>query len=423
MMKKKILLLFALLWVPVFGVLHAEEFLDVVSLESNDGKTAVFTSVGVADKKQDVVANATKSLMHTLFYLGVEGVNNGKPLINAENKLVTNPFFNETNKGAFYVTASSGEVKKNGQKKFQGTIRLTVNIAYLIQYLTQSKVLNPKQTTTATEVDETAGMTLPTIMVMPYVITNENEEAALQGDYDLRRAVNIIQEGFQSKDIITRDYEQAVKEARLNGTWEEGTASSNLALLLETAGADVYVQVDFKKDENAQGMSASLSMKAYEGKGSSVIAAQDYRTLRYRTSMMDEVCRKAVEECLPSFLDQIIKNFNKGLANGTRVELRFSIGETSAMTFNTPAGPHNYALKNIITQWVRRNSHQGKYHMQGAVDERMIFDYVMIPPIDKDGLKMDASQFAFYLESYLKEDIGIDCKCDVQSTGIYVTIY
>lgn len=422
-MKKKILSLLALLWVPVFGMLHAEEFLDIVTLESNDGKTAVFTSVGVADKKPEVVANATKSLMHTLFYLGVEGIRDGKPLIDVENKLVTNPFFNETNKGGFYVTASEGECKKNAQKKYQGTMRLTVNIAGLIRYLTQSKVLNPNQKTTATEVDNTAGMTLPTIMVMPYVTASENEEAALQGDYDLRRAVNIIQEGFQSKDIIIRDYEQAVKEARMNGTWEDGTASSNLALLLETAGADVYVQVDFKKDVNAQGMSASLSMKAYEGKGSSVLAAQDYRTLRYRTTMMDEVCRKAVEECLPSFLEQIIKNFNKGLANGTRVELRFSIAETSATTFNTPVGPHNYALKNIINQWVRRNSHQGKYHMQGAVDERMIFDYVMIPPIDKDGLKMDASQFAFYLESYLKEEVGIDCRCDVQSTGIYVTIY
>lgn len=415
--------LLCMLLLALSVVARADEYLDIVSLESTDGKKAVFTSVGVADKKKDVAVNAVQSLMHVLFYQGVEGIRDGRPLVDKENKLVTNTFFNETHKGGFYATVAEGNVERNAQKKYQGRLTVTLDIAGLMRYLTQNKIMNAAPSATTADVDETAAMTLPTIMVIPYTVTGESGEATLQGDYDLRRAVNIVQEGFQGRDILTRDYEQAVKEARLNGTIEDATAASNLSAILDAAGADVYVLVDFKKDSNAQGMSASLSMKAYEGKGSSVLAAQDHRTLRYRTTMMDEVCRKAVEECLPSFLDQIVKNFNKGLANGTRVEMRFSIDGASAMTFSTPAGPKNYALKNIINQWVRRNAHQGKYHQQGVTDERIIFDYVTIPPKDTDGMKMDASQFAFYLEQYLKEEVGIDCRLDVQTTAIYVTIY
>jgi hypothetical protein len=56
------------------------------------------------------------------------------------------------------------------------------------------------------------------------------------------------------------------------------------------------------------------------------------------------------------------------------------------------------------------------------MDESMIFDYVTIPPKDQDGLRMDAAQFAFILEQYLKEEEGIDCSTRVDGNNILVTI-
>ena len=52
----------------------------------------------------------------------------------------------------------------------------------------------------------------------------------------------------------------------------------------------------------------------------------------------------------------------------------------------------------------------------------MIFDNVKIPPVDADGLPMDAAQFTFLLESYLKEQQGVDCTTRVDGDNILVTI-
>ena len=89
---------------------------------------------------------------------------------------------------------------------------------------------------------------------------------------------------------------------------------------------------------------------------------------------------------------------------------------------NSPAGPNNYALRNIIIQWIRKNAFKGKYHLQGVVDEGLIFDYVTIPPKDSDGLLMDAAQFAFMIESFLKEDNGINCSSKIEGNTIFFTI-
>jgi hypothetical protein len=119
-------------------------------------------------------------------------------------------------------------------------------------------------------------------------------------------------------------------------------------------------------------------------------------------------------------LEDIIKNFKP--AGGTRVVLLFAIDGSSSATMNDPAGTRGYALSNVLRQWVRKNAYQGKYHLQGIMDESMIFDYVTIPPKDADGIRMDAAEFAFILEQYLKEEEGIDCKMRVDGNNILVTI-
>ena len=90
---------------------------------------------------------------------------------------------------------------------------------------------------------------------------------------------------------------------------------------------------------------------------------------------------------------------------------------------NDPAGSKGYALSNVIRQWVRKNAYEGKFHLQGMVDDNMTFDYIVIPPIDADGLRMDAAQFSFMLEEYLKESENIPCSARLEGNKIMITIY
>ena len=102
-------------------VARAEEYLDMARLVSQQGPTAVFESTGNGEKPKDIEVNAQKSLFHQLFYKGVEGVNDGKPLVVTENKIYTNSFFNETNRYVAYIVPQSvkpvGKAIKTGNSK------------------------------------------------------------------------------------------------------------------------------------------------------------------------------------------------------------------------------------------------------------------------------------------------------------------
>jgi hypothetical protein len=188
------------------------------------------------------------------------------------------------------------------------------------------------------------------------------------------------------------------------------------------SGADVYVVVDLNKDVNQSGTRVSLLMKAYETASGSVLASKDAVTRRYPKASTDELCSYAIQDNLQAFLDDICKNFSKQASTGKRVTLNFAIDGSSARTMNDRVGKDNYPLSNLIHQWVRKNAHNGKYHLQGMVDTAVIFDYVIIPPRDEDGYVMDAAQYGFKIEAWLNDTVGVPCTSRFDGTTIYITI-
>ena len=407
---------------------RAEEFLDMVSLVSMQGNDAVFESTGTGLKNKDIEENAQKSLFHQLFYKGVEGVNDGKPLVVKENKIYTNSFFNETNRYVAYVVPKSvtpvGKAVKAGNGKM-ATYQVTIRLQQLLNDMKRNKVYSEDglDGLEATQVREAVDVVLPTVIVVPYKRDGESYSKVLQNDYDRRIAVSSVQNGFEQKNITTVDLQGKIDAVNRRSAYEQNAAvaESNDKQLLMTSGADVYVTVDINKDIKPEGSRVALILKAYETASGSVLASKTAAPVRrFQSNAIDVLCKYAVEDCIDDFMNDIVKNFRP--VGGTRVVLQFAIDGNSTMTMNTPAGKNGYSLSNVLRQWVRKNAYQGKYHLQGVMDESMIFDYVTIPPKDNDGLRMDATEFAFWLEQYLKEDEGIDCQMRIDGNNILVTI-
>lgn len=76
---KRFIILFAAL---VAGGLAAFAQDQEVLLLEFDGKTALFAAEGVAAKKGDIVRSAEEAIFESLFYAGVDGINEGRPLMN-----------------------------------------------------------------------------------------------------------------------------------------------------------------------------------------------------------------------------------------------------------------------------------------------------------------------------------------------------
>lgn len=342
-------MLFSLVMFVACQIASANEYLQLVSLLSSNGGQATFVSAGISNDKKDVETNAAKSVIYTLFYQGVAGINDGKPLVNKDNKLYTNSFFNTTGRYSFYV-ASISEVEK--PKKVAGRYRANYQVTVYINRLINDLITNKVHVKelTVDDIDETEALTKPTIMVVPYLKEGESYGSVLENDYDRRIAVSRVQNGFESRDITTVDFQAKLQAEKRQQNYEENAAESNDRSLLLSSGADVYVTVDIKKETSTAGSRVSLIMKAYERVSGDVLASKDGWTNRFRTTATDALCGYAVQDLLPSFLDDICKNFSQRISQGSRVVLRFAIDGASTMTMNSSVGPNNYSLSNIIRQ-------------------------------------------------------------------------
>ncbi len=425
-MKRQYLLLFVLLFI---SICQAEEYIGICSFISQDDKNATFESAGISIKSAGIEENAIKSLFHSLFYTGIEGVNNNQPLVQKENKTYTNGFFNEQARYSFYIVSSAPIDKKQKiGNAFRATYQIQIRLSKLIADMKANKVYVDTSTPSgmsASDIATASNMVLPTIIVVPYKTPNDNSFAEiLQNDYDRRVAVNTVQQGFEAKNITTIDLLSKINATQRISQYDKnaGAGQSSDRALLQQSGADIYVEVEIMKDIQESGSRVNLTLKAYETASGNIIANQVATTnRRYQTIASDVLCAYAVQDNIDEFLEQILKNFSP--SKGTRVSLSVSIDANAIRTMNDPAGQKGYSLSNVIRQWVRKNAYEGKFHMQGMVDDNMTFDYIIIPPLDQDGLRMDAAQFSFLLEEYLKETENIPCSARLEGNKIMITIY
>lgn len=385
---------------------------------------AVFKSESASQNKKDVAEDAKRRLCFALFYKGVPGVNDNKPLIDDDNPAITASFFSDANAfEAYIISTEGGDKVRKVNDKFHAVFTISVSMKLLTAYLQEKGVMKK-----VAAFGEEGGPLMPSIMTVPFEKNGESMRRILENDPDIRVAVSNVQDGFRSRNVTTYDFLAALKSNQRGMAYEDnqGVADSNDRQLVLSSGSDVYVEVDLIKDLTPQGNKVTLILKAYETASGAILASKDIITRRYPNASIDVLTKYAVRDELQAFLNDICKEWEgptRPATTGTRVVLRFSLQDGGMiMSFDDRVGPNNYSLSNIIRQWVRKNCFKGQYHQQKQMAEVMFFDTVTMPPTDQDGLPMDAAQFAFLLESYLKETIGVDCTSRIDGNMIMFTI-
>lgn len=425
-MKRISILLSVLFFCHIFTVAQSVSDWQKVKYISGDENIAVFTSEGEASKKSEVGKDAKCRLFYALFYKGVIGFNDTEPLITKDNRLYTDPFFNESQRYESYILDMEGADDTHKEnRKHRATCTITVSIKLLKKYLTESGLME----SAAPVFGEEGSPQMPKIIVVPFKKTGENYLSILENDFDRRVAVSNVQDGFRSRNVTTMDYIADLRAIQRRAEFENNSnaADSNDKQLLMSSGADVYVEVDMIKDKNSQGTRVSLVMRAYETATGALLASKDGFTRRYPNAGSDLLAKYAVKDHLQPFLDDICSHWDgsgKGTkgSTSTRVVLQFAFGGDATMTFNDRVGPKNYSLSNIIRQWVRKNCYKGQYHLKGIMAESIIFDSVTIPPTDADGIAMDAAQFAFLLQTSMEEETGLSFEPKIDRNNIIFII-
>lgn len=393
---------------------------DAACVSCNDN-TAIITSSGFSEKKKEVYDEALKSIFNALFFDGVQGVNKGKPLVTKKNDYYLGQFFNT--KYSFFVKSyeeTSKPVKSSGL--YKASVKANILIGALIKELVLNNLMDkPLEQTSMEDVQEQ--IALPTIMVVPYKSNpNNSYSSILRNDFDLRIAVSAVDNGFKQLGVNTINVESRTNSTMRASEWESDNADSNDRQLLLNSGSDVYVVVDLKKDITSAGSRVSLIMSAHETATGRNLASRKGWTNRFKTNDIDRLCAYAAEDVLKGFLKDISVEFAKKLTAGNVIALRVGLGgEAYTTDLNTRLPDKNITISALVRNWVRSNAQNGRYHIQGAVAESLIFDTVNIPAVDADGLTMDTFTFGENLRVYL-EDNGVPCEVRIDGQTIYVTI-
>ncbi len=415
------LILWGLLSVCAIHLTAQELYSNEVTCVKADDNLVIVTASGISAKKKEVYNMALKSIFNAIFLNGIDGVENGQPLIGKEDSYYMSQFF-----GSRYMLfvkdyETVGEPARQPSKLYKGTVTAQILLGALKKDLIRNKLMEKTQEDRSMK-ETREQIALPTIMVVPYKRNDRNSYATiLKNDFDLRIAVSTVKDGFVKLGVKT-----IAAEGKLEGTlraseWESKNADSNDKQLLMNSGADVYVIVDLQKDiSTTAGSRVSLIMTARETATGMDLASRKSWTNRFRTTDVDKLCAYAAQDVLDGFLKDISKEFARKVEHGNTVVLRVSLADNAINTMNSRING-NTTLSAYIRNWVRKNAQGGRYHIQGAVDDSLIFDSVQIPAKDSDGLPLDCITFADNLVNYLN-DSGIDSEHRVDGNTIYLTI-
>lgn len=402
----------------------AQEYSTSVTLVSQTDNQLVVQSKALADRKKDAQEMAIKSAFYCLMYHGIDGYNQGKPLMTKDNAYYKQQFFGERYPMFVGSTQLQGEIGKTPDKKrYVCTMQVEILIANLVRDLVmEGLAVKPASETTMEETDES--IMLPSIMVVPYKTEDQTYRAVIQKDADKRSAMVKVQEMFVKQGVTTIDLEAQLDAIYSSKEFNLNTARSAEKSVITRSGADVYVVIDLQQQGTMEtGKQVKVDMKAYDTKSGAILSTTTTGwTNPIKNVEAGDLCILAVKTRMKDFMRSLSTSFAKQIQKGKNLSLRIFASKGGKWSLDSQVGSAGYNLSSVIRRWVKAHAEKGRIHIKGGVNEMLWFDSVAIPATDEDGLSMDAATWGDNLLYYLNNDLGVPCKMKFDGTSIDITL-
>jgi len=260
----------------------------------------------------------------------------------------------------------------------------------------------------------------PTIMVIPFVAKGQSVRAKLEHDNNILIAVTKVKEGFDNRGVNTIDLRAKLKQLSNTEVLEEDAETTDKDEVIRLSGADIYVEVQSKRNRSRTGNSVSLTLTASDAFSGQSLANKVANSPSFYTENFEKLTEKAVEETIDEFLNTIQTKFSDILKNGRSVVLTIGVTEDSETNFDTEI--NDDILSDLIEDWVEENSYNNYYHIQGTTKTKMIFDDIRVPVKNpKNGKTYRVSSFVRKLRKFLKKQ-NIKFDRSIQGNNIVITI-
>jgi hypothetical protein len=258
----------------------------------------------------------------------------------------------------------------------------------------------------------------PSLMVIPNKI---NPAKLINGEYQLTKYEKMLIAAFKNKfednNFTTFGFESVLKRIYENRLINDNVFDDIKSKILEGSGIDFFVEFE-NLDENDKNCDKVYDFKIRNFSTGEDVAS-DLKNLN-QCGNSDVYKDFAASILNQGAVSKINNQFNSILRNGQKVNMTFTISNTSDARFNKEY--NGIKLGVHINNCLQSLSFKGNLELQEESDLRKQA-IVNIPVIDENsGQRYQTTTYAEQIISYLKKNAGIDCDRVVSRQSINIKI-
>lgn len=262
----------------------------------------------------------------------------------------------------------------------------------------------------------------PSIMVIPFVPEGADIRKALDVSNEKRQVIAAISGAFADKGFQTKDFYANFKAVTQNSAFEDGTKTDLKSQIIQSSGADIFVEADININKSGDGNSVRIVIKACEASTAKVLASKIGDSGKFYTTDYGKLGTKAVQKAMEGFLTTMQQSFNDMIANGRSIAVNITFSEMSDYDTTSEVGEDGYELRDLLELWMEENAYKNYYHIQGTTDKKMIFDEVRIPLKDPTtGRNYNINKFSMSLAKFFKDN-GMQVDRNMNGGTLYITV-
>lgn len=261
----------------------------------------------------------------------------------------------------------------------------------------------------------------PSVMVVPFVPESADIRKILDVSNNKRQVIAQISGAFADKGFATKDFYANFKSISNNAAFEADSQTDLKSQIIASSGADIFVEVDININCQNEGNSVRVVLKAYEASTAKVLASKIGDSGKFYTTNIGKLGSKAVEKAMEGFLVTMQQSFNDIVVNGRSIVVNVSFNETSDYDTTSEVGDSGDELRDLLEEWMEKNSYKNYYHIQGTTAKKMIFDDVRIPLKDENGNNYNINKFSRSLANFFK-GLGMSVERDLNGGTLYIKV-
>ena len=319
MKKKAFLMTFLLIMAVAARAQQAFEH-DAVLVE-NRSTAFVVRATGYSAEKKKAAENAAMSALDTYLFVGIEGVNGGKPLL-AECAREQKPgyFSRLYDEGRYSVFARVLTEKPKAEKQPDGRFLTTVEVAISFKALQRDiatsklPLYGQEQVVEKPAVDASA-VEVPRLLILPDLSQQPAESciAAIERDANVRMAINSLAAQFTKRGVEVVDYKNAYDSYMLANPGIDA-ASAEAAVLGQCATkAVVLVSAGRKSQYGSNGV--TIGVKAVDSATKEIIAREETSTRLVNTDniakLFDFASVRVMAKFIPAMKEALAQRMSK----------------------------------------------------------------------------------------------------------------